>query len=1138
MRTVVTSRFGTMLFGICFAALLILINPVSVYGELEACGCDGTGGEYNCLGSWQSKGQSLTEDSGSTIKITCGPCSGQSGENGSAYGWSYQATPAPLDCETNECWYGSTTYLHSVYKLTGSQKDLDDFFGDYWGKKIGEEGCLYTPSDFVTIWGASSSNPNSRDGGASFGLNVKTYFSNAICATALSGYNLTIQVKVNKYNKDDQLSYIKKITHHFSGETDCGGADDRWKWNYSYYDFFTQELTEGIGCVGNLRVPPYGDYTVGQTRTILKVKVPGWATEVTSDGSLPSYMVGWYLQKDSETGNYTLVHDKGELGTDEYEFDESPSDPGIQLPIRITDPVGNTKWNYDYDPNGRILHIYNGANYSTSSKKYNYEWSDVPNSTNTKVIISYYVDNGLVRRWEKEYDANGNEVRVDDGGCSSCGGGGSTSKRVEYYQTSDYNDARFDGLLKCTYNAAGDITLYNVYDPNKTIGTNPSDPNYAYLFKPLLTQQYAVYSPQSNPVTVKLKDIVYDPNTHSSLEFIYTDNSNARCVKSFYSDNTFSNLIRKIEYENLAASLTEPTGDHYTTIYDYNGTERTSTTTFPSNNRKDVEKYENGQVIESYTHDVINDCNVNTHYNEYSYGNIVSETDARGATTEYSYSGDQMTYKRTSAAGIGIGDFNSVTETYYDYNGNRQITKETEYLSTYIDWGYGWGWYDQVKQKETIYNYQAETGYLLSQVVKSDFYNEYDCNQIAITEYQYDDFGQITRQKSPEGVVSGKHYNIAGQVESEFILADGSDINEPDTSLTLVSQTMYEYDADGRTKKVLRAKDDGTFTFDEPDAWIVTEYGYDFLSRKTSVIEDANGTNPLTTSIEYNNQGELVKTINPSGKWEKTIKDGRGLPTQNIVGYGTTNILTTTFAYDDNGNLIQQSNPDGTVWNFEYDNFDRLIKSPVLPDLKVEAFNRDMLYNMTEYLLYRAATNGVDVAEPVDYAKSIWPDPNPLLQYSDGLNGYEYARGNPVNLKDPWGLATDCGIIVKRNYDPGQVCGSTLNMGHEWIEWAGGSVGYWPKFGHIILNPDPASPRVPGLPPPCAWLTTKTNTGTLKWGTTRPGVKCKCATCNEVKSCLIHAPNPNWPDWDPGLVYNCRKFVDYALKGCCLKRSK
>jgi RHS repeat-associated protein len=337
---------------------------------------------------------------------------------------------------------------------------------------------------------------------------------------------------------------------------------------------------------------------------------------------------------------------------------------------------------------------------------------------------------------------------------------------------------------------------------------------------------------------------------------------------------------------------------------------------------------------------------------------------------------------------------------------------------------FGW-WYLPVTQKKTTYNYDTTNGFLNSKVVDyncSGFYG--DCGESAITEYKYNAFGQLTREKSSEGVVTGKGYNYAGQIESEFVLADGGDINEPDTSLTLVSQTKYEYDADGHTKKIIRAKDGGTFTYGSPDSWIVTEYGYDFLGRRTSVIEDANGAHPLTTSYEYNNQGEVTKVTEPSGKWTKTIRDGRGLVTQRIRGYGSVDVLITSYEYDENGNLIEQTNPDGVVWNFEYDNFDRVVKAPVIQDAAVRARNTELEYQMTEAILFRQATSNTASPKPFDYVTMInrhlsypgrtydpalgrWRQMDPI-GYADGMNAYEYVSSNPVNFVDPYGLCK-CG---------------------------------------------------------------------------------------------------------------------------------
>jgi hypothetical protein len=170
-------------------------------------------------------------------------------------------------------------------------------------------------------------------------------------------------------------------------------------------------------------------------------------------------------------------------------------------------------------------------------------------------------------------------------------------------------------------------------------------------------------------------------------------------------------------------------------------------------------------------------------------------------------------------------------------------------------------------------------------------------------------------------------------------------------------------------------------------------------------------------------------------------------------------------------------------------------------------------------------------------------------QYVDSLNLYEYCKSSPIGHVDFSGSV--CGVIVQRARSMDDSIGS-INLGHEWIEWwnygyGKGSVGFWPNRGWVVLRPDPAAGNM-FVEIESTWETLANNSYETSFGKIRyewnrymrwgkgAGKKCKCVDCTDITSCLNRVPNPGWRNCS--IVNNCRRFVDWALEGCCMKKGK
>lgn len=90
----------------------------------------------------------------------------------------------------------------------------------------------------------------------------------------------------------------------------------------------------------------------------------------------------------------------------------------------------------------------------------------------------------------------------------------------------------------------------------------------------------------------------------------------------------------------------------------------------------------------------------------------------------------------------------------------------------------------------------------------------------------------------------------------------------------------------------------------------------DDYGRRISVVADADGEH-LVTHYEYNNQGEIVCILKPDQRYQRTIRDGRGMVSMEItgikIGDNYQDKAVTRFFYDLNGNLIKKVDPEGVT---------------------------------------------------------------------------------------------------------------------------------------------------------------------------------------------------------------------------------
>lgn len=364
-------------------------------------------------------------------------------------------------------------------------------------------------------------------------------------------------------------------------------------------------------------------------------------------------------------------------------------------------------------------------------------------------------------------------------------------------------------------------------------------------------------------------------------------------------------------------------------------------------------------------------------------GNRTSVTDPRGFVTLYNYDTSNKPTKVTDPFGhetsftfSGV-DLISQTDalgnpTAYTYNGEGHLLSVTDPLGN------------------TIQNTYSATGLLESTT---------DANNKTIS-FSYDTYGNRISATDPLGNVTGWEYNTAGKATAKInplgnrftysydVLGQLISITDPENNVR-----RFEYNSNGKVKKQIDASNESvTFAYDNNDRLTATahttssrtmqtEYDaedrpikkiepggrititeYDVAGRPIKIIDaldkfstfsyDVSGnliaeTNPLgqTTRHSYDSLNRRMWTADPLGNYTYFFYDALGRIIKTVDGEGRTieeriydevgNLIQTkdgqgnitTFAHDAVGNMIQKTDALGQITTYEYDANSNLIRT-------------------------------------------------------------------------------------------------------------------------------------------------------------------------------------------------------------------
>ena len=335
-----------------------------------------------------------------------------------------------------------------------------------------------------------------------------------------------------------------------------------------------------------------------------------------------------------------------------------------------------------------------------------------------------------------------------------------------------------------------------------------------------------------------------------------------------------------------------------------------------------------GSNLESVT----NTLQQTTEFEYDGYNNLIQITNADEIPTVHAYAFTQLPTFRTSTT-----------------NGTGQTTT---YVPTY---------------NTTQNGVLVPNGLLLSQTDPSGLVTAYEYNEYGqvtkvtqagqITTYAYDSLGRVETVSQTEGGspprktlniyggsrLRGTVQNWDGQTHPVILLASCANMLVTRTKNIC---TFYEYDAAGRTTKVIDARGRSNLTFyDAAGRTYLTVQNYNGATY-TDPLTLCNWANPHSTNnlcqrTEYDNFGRVIKMTDPLGRITRTEYDSLGRVKGTIQNSVTVSQLSqcwfppapnyrdrdlcTLYTYDPAGNLLITQDPVGRLTRTFYDELNRVV---------------------------------------------------------------------------------------------------------------------------------------------------------------------------------------------------------------------
>ncbi len=579
----------------------------------------------------------------------------------------------------------------------------------------------------------------------------------------------------------------------------------------------------------------------------------------------------------------------------------------------VTDAAGNT-YTYTYDPLGHRLS-------ETTARGDLYSWEYLPNGYVTR---EHYPDGGTA---VSLYDKSGHllqTVKPEQYELDKDANGTYTGTGGTFY---DYS---VNGRLLSTTDVLGDVTHYT-YDTNGNVieeyHSGAEVISFAYDERDRIVSQcyqetasaaphvfeeydYETLKNGERKVTARrYLDIdkaitqvtIYDAIGRQKEVYLLVDGKKTMCKEyTYYPDGTLHTM----------------TENGVTTTWQYDVQGNTISCEEPFQKENEIVSYlrtENrydraGRLIEASVSEVGETTKATTYYH-YENGRLVEEISPAGIHTYYTYDADDNVIRTQTGDGTVQENTAQITEATHDFRGN---------LLTETVWVREEDLVDSLVLPAQGFLLAQETGAKIAQNAGKNLQNQPETEGLCplTTTWEYDLGGRLTKEITPDGVITLHSYDAAG---NELV----TEIKTSEE--TLVTSTKKEYNSRGEMIAETNA------------LGAVTKYTYDHRGNLIQ-MEDALGGISLFT-YNYNDQKtaevspanyRLGKKLREMARTEYTYDAAGRISTRTDYEFDEAKIhssdwpqgfhrrVSETYTYDNAGNTTQIRDAEGNGAIYTY----------------------------------------------------------------------------------------------------------------------------------------------------------------------------------------------------------------------------